>query len=55
MRERVPYENVVIIVRKFDETFDEEIDKTPQIFDFIIVLLFVSLFCGSKTEPLYFL
>ena len=37
------------------ETFDEEINKIEQIFDFIIVLLFASLFSGSKIEPLYFL
>ena len=34
--------------------FDEEIYKTEQIFDSIIVPSFVSLFTGSTIQPLYF-
>ena len=36
------------------EEFDEEIDQTEQIFDFMTVPLFISLFSGSTIEPLYF-
>ena len=37
-----------------EELFDEEIDQMEQIFDFIIVLSFVSLYSGSSIEPLCF-
>ena len=37
-----------------DDTDLEEIDQTEQIFDFIIVPPFLSLFSGSTIEPLYF-
>ena len=36
------------------EKFDEEIDQSERIFDFITVPSFVSLFSGSTVEPLYF-
>ena len=37
-----------------EKIFDEEIDQTEQIFDFITVLSFVSLYSGSSIESLYF-
>ena len=36
------------------EEFDEEINQTEQIFNFITVPSFVSLFFGSTIEPFYF-
>ena len=36
-----------------EKLFDEEIDQTEQIFDFITVLSFVSLYSGSSIESLY--
>ena len=37
-----------------EELFDEEIDQTEQMFDFITVPSFVSLYSGSSIKPLYF-
>ena len=37
-----------------DEGDDDDIDKTEQIFNFLDVQSFVSLFSGSPNEPLYF-
>ena len=36
------------------EEFDEEIDQTEQISDFMTVPLFTSLLSGSTIKPLYF-
>ena len=35
--------------------FDEQIDQTEQVFDFITVPSFVSLYSESSIEPLYFI
>ena len=37
-----------------EELFDEEIDKTEQIFDFTTVPSVVSFYSGGSIEPLYF-
>ena len=37
-----------------EELFDEKIDQTEQIFDFITVPSFVSLYSGKSIEPLFF-
>ena len=36
------------------ELFNDEIEQTEQIFDFIIVSSFISLYSESSIEPLYF-
>ena len=36
------------------DIFDEEVDQSEQIFDFVTVPSFISLFSGSSVEPLYF-
>ena len=37
-----------------EEKLDEEVDQNQQIFDFVEVPSFISLFTGSRVEPLYF-
>ena len=37
-----------------EQFFDEEVDQTEQVFDFVTVPSFISLFSGSSIEPLYF-
>ena len=43
-------------VESYDESDDDDdgIDRTEQIFNFVDVLSFISLFSGSPNEPLYF-
>ena len=43
-------------VESYDESDDEDdgIDRTEQIFNFVDVPSFISLFSGSPNEPLYF-
>ena len=38
-----------------DDDDNDEVDRTEQIFNFVVVPSFVSLFSGSPNEPLYFL
>ena len=45
---------MLLIMLRMIEEFDEEINQTEQIFDFITVPSFVSLFFGSTIEAFYF-
>ena len=38
----------------FVDNDDNEVDRTEQIFNFVDVLSFVSLYSGSSNDPLYF-
>ena len=39
---------------ELEDIFDEELDQSEQIFDFVTVPSFVSLYCGNSIDPLYF-